>query len=426
MDHAGSLLCNLRGAALLDQRFTGKFFLRLTSLQDIIRFKLGRNRSEYLEKLDLAANNITAGSCDFSDLTSYTKRGKQIFKPNTLESVYALRRVNKILGRIYKVKQSDRDAISRQINSLVSDTSKYIVIKGDVKSFYESIPRDAVYSKIESNRILSHQNRNIIKNIFSCETIQDTPGLPRGISISSSLSELYIREFDRHIRSLDGVYYYARYVDDFVIFCHSRSGEIIQDAEHKLKLLGLSLNRAKMKKINSENILSGIDTLTFLGYEHISDGNTTKIRISQSRIRKIKTRIVLAYLDYAKNKDIELLCLRLKFITGNYLIREPSPQDSDARGLMAGFYYNNQALNDLGQLLELDSFLMRLCRSKRGSIYRNIGATDMRAACVATQGITFDKGFNQRKVYSIARSDFPRIKKCWRKEELYEKKSQAK
>lgn len=411
---------------MLDQKITGKSFLRLTSLKDIIRFKLGRNRSEYLEKLELAAQNITAGSCDFSDLSSYTKRGKQIFKPNTLESVYALRKVNKILGRIYKVKQSDRDAISKQINSLISDTSEYTIIKGDVKSFYESIPRDSVFSKIESNRILSYQNRNIIKYIFSCKNILNTPGLPRGISISSSLSELYIREFDRHIRALDGVYYYARYVDDFVIFCHSKCEEIVQSAENKLKQLGLSLNHSKMKTIKSENILSGIESLSFLGYEHVISGSTTKIRISQNRIRKIKTRIVLSYLNYAKNKDIELLCLRLKFITGNYLIREPSPQDSGTRGLMAGFYYNNKALNDPKQVLDLDSFLMRLSRSKKGSIYRNVGTADMRAACIATQGITFDKGFNQRKVYPIAKSDFPRIKNCWKREELYEKKPKDK
>lgn len=70
---------------------------------------------------------------------------------------------------------------------------------------------------------------------------------------------------------------------------------------------------------------------------------------------------------------------------------------------MAGFYYNNKTLSDLQQIKELDTFLMKLCRSKRGSIYRTIGATEMRAICIATQGISFDKGFNQRKVYTIAK-----------------------
>jgi hypothetical protein len=88
---------------------------------------------------------------------------------------------------------------------------------------------------------------------------------------------------------------------------------------------------------------------------------------------------------------------------------------------MAGFYYNNKTLSDPQQIQELDSFLMRLCRSKRGSIYRSIGATDMHTACIATQGISFNKGFNQRKVYAIAKTEFARIKNCWTRESDYEK-----
>lgn len=43
-------------------------------------------------------------------------------------------------------------------------------------------------------------------------------GLPRGLSISSVMSELYMKYFDLRIRRLEGVYYYARFVDDIVVF----------------------------------------------------------------------------------------------------------------------------------------------------------------------------------------------------------------
>lgn len=402
---------------MLNQNFTGKSFLKLTSLRDIIRFKLGRDKSEYLEKLDTAAKNILENGCDFSDISCYIARGKKVFKPNSLESVYSLRRVNKILGRIYKVKQSDRDGISRQLNSLIADTSPYIVLKGDIKSFYESISRDSVVAKIESNRILSHHNRNIINQVFSCSSISKVDGLPRGISISSSLSELYIRDFDRHIRALEGVYYYARYVDDFIIFCHAKVDDIQSEIEKKLKEMGLFLNYKKLKKIKSDSLLDSSEHLSFLGYQHYVDiAGLGQIRISKNRIRKIKTRIVLSFLDYAKNKNIDLLCLRLRFITGNYLIRE-NPSD-ETNGLMAGFFFNNKALTDLEQVIELDIFLMKLCRSRRGSIYRAVGAPHMKEACIATQGISFDRGFNQRRVYKIAKNEFALIKECWRREEL--------
>jgi hypothetical protein len=422
MDALGYLSGDKRSDQLLDQNFTGKSLLRLTSINDVIRFKLGRKRSEYLEILELVAKKIVDEGCDFSALSFYEKKGKKIFKPSSLESVYSLRRVNKILGRIYKVKQADRDTITKQISSLVSDTSRYTIIKGDIKGFYESIPREAVIAKVESNRILSYQNRRIVRQVFSCASVSAVPGLPRGISISSSLSELYIREFDRYIRALEGVYYYARYVDDFIIFCHAKSGDILEKIEKKLKQLELSLNYKKIKEIDSEMLSDNTEHLSFLGYEHFLDSDSSvKIRISRNRIRKIKTRIVLSFLDYAKNQDIPLLCLRLKFITGNYLIREPSRPNENSQGLMAGFYYNNKTLSDLQQIKELDTFLMKLCRSKRGSIYRTIGATEMRAICIATQGISFDKGFNQRKVYTIAKTEFSRIKNCWKRESDYEK-----
>lgn len=296
-------------------------------------------------------------------------------------------------------------------------------MKGDIKSFYESISRESVLAKIDSNRILSYQNRRIIKQIFSCESLSNTSGLPRGISISSSLSELYIREFDRYVRTLEGVYYYARYVDDFIIFCHTKSNEIFNAIEEKLEKLNLKLNYKKIKKINSTQIIERSESLVFLGYEHFFDcDQSTKTRISKNRVRKIKTRIVLSFLDYSKNTDINLLKLRLQFITGNYLIRESTANNNESYGLMGGFYYNNKGLTDPKQIKELDLFLMKLSRSKRGSIFRSIGAKNMRAACFAIKDISFSKGFNQRKIYNIAKQEFTQIKDCWKRESNYEKR----
>ncbi|MNP36850.1 hypothetical protein D3C76_1302670 [compost metagenome] len=88
---------------------------------------------------------------------------------------------------------------------------------------------------------------------------------------------------------------------------------------------------------------------------------------------------------------------------------------------MAGFYYNNKTLSDTQQIKDLDTYLMKLCRSKRGSIYRAVGSKCMREASIATQGISFSKGFNQRVIYSIAKTEFALIKECWKREGEYEK-----
>ena len=72
-------------------------------------------------------------------------------------------------------------------------------------------------------------------------------------------------------------------------------------AESKLNSMGLALNHKKIKQVRSSEILSRSQTINFLGYEHYIDANgSAKTRISKNRIRKIKTRIALAFLDYAK------------------------------------------------------------------------------------------------------------------------------
>lgn len=65
---------------MLNQNFTGKSLLRLTTIKDIIKFKLGRKQSEYLEKLELVAKNILEYGCDFADLTSYQKKVRKFSK----------------------------------------------------------------------------------------------------------------------------------------------------------------------------------------------------------------------------------------------------------------------------------------------------------------------------------------------------------
>jgi hypothetical protein len=48
-------------------------------------------------------------------------------------------------------------------------------------------------------------------------TIKHEKGVPRGVGISSYLSELYMENIDNEIRNLQDVIYYARYVDDIFI-----------------------------------------------------------------------------------------------------------------------------------------------------------------------------------------------------------------
>lgn len=407
----------LIGGIMLDQRINAKTFLKMTSLKDIIRYKLGRDKAEYLESLQSAIDDISNKCHNFDDVLCYEIKGKKVYKLDTVASLYYARHINRLLKRLYKVKQSNRDDITQQTNVLLQETSPFYVIKGDIANFYESIDRVKLISKLKSDRLLDLRHVSVIEKIFSCA--HGSVGVPRGISFSSTLSELYVRTFDDAIRGMTGVYFYARYVDDFIIFTHDDSVNINSIGD-ELSKLGLELNRNKTHKYSSNLLYNGKQCITFLGYMHfIDDSLNAVIKIANKRIRKIKTRIVLSFLDFFKTKDFTLLELRVRFLTGNYIIN--TSQDKQKK-LLAGFYYNNAAITEFSQISDLDRFLMRIVKSKSGFIPKGISVKLMRKLNGISKECFFYKGFNSRSVHEIDVEKFKAIKACWEREYIYEKK----
>ncbi|NKC48016.1 hypothetical protein HED54_04565 [Ochrobactrum anthropi ATCC 49188] len=74
-------------------------------------------------------------------------------------------------------------------------------------------------------------------------------GLPTGISLSATLSELYLRNFDRGIKALPWVRYFARYVDDIIIIAEPRTtAQLMESALISGLPDGLALNSGKDKR----------------------------------------------------------------------------------------------------------------------------------------------------------------------------------
>ncbi len=66
-------------------------------------------------------------------------------------SYYAVKQLQFNVNRTFKVIQSDRNKIIKQIFNIVSDGFPKIIIKTDIKSFYESIP---LKQKVQKGNIL--------------------------------------------------------------------------------------------------------------------------------------------------------------------------------------------------------------------------------------------------------------------------------
>jgi len=300
------------------------------------------------------------------------------FLTETLENKLILRKLNDNIKRLYKAEQANRRIIISQIKVLLEETCPCWIIKTDIKKFYESIDRNKLLLKFKDDSMLSHYSMFLLNKLFSNITISLSTGVPRGMNISATLSEIYMRKFDRWIRESEGVFFYARFVDDIIIFINTLfdAKYIIENIDIKLKELasGLTINQEKTQLFNGliieqinikgENENNKKSFLEYLGYRFAKNQKELLITIADKKIKKMKTRITFSFLDFIKNNNFNLLNNRILFLTGNYGIKKTA----EGNTLKSGIFFNYPNLNNKMQLIELTTFYRRILFCKRGKI----------------------------------------------------------
>lgn len=280
---------------------------------------------------------------------------KPLYLAANIETKIVLRYLDKLVKRVYKVKQANRDRIIKQLKSILQSTNEFYIIKLDISSFYESIDSAKLIQRLRDDGIISFQNVSYIESVINKTS---GTGLPRGIPFSASLSELYLRDLDKYLKSNSNISYFARYVDDIIIIS---SEDISKDVSFYVENnLSLVLNKSKMKIRPIKNTETGIKDFEFLGYnfkvtskvrERKDKSRDLTISISQSKIEKIKRRIIKASLIFIQNKNFDSFYDRLRLIFSNYQL------DSNANGiLMTGIYYNYKYITDNSSLNKINQF----------------------------------------------------------------------
>lgn len=145
-----------------------------------------------------------------------------------------------------------------QLKSILSDDFPKIIIKTDIKSFYESLNHKLLLEKLKKSNELSLTTRKIISRMlisYKQESSLDK-GIPRGIGVSAYLAELYMKRFDSVVSKIENLIYYSRYVDDIILVVGRKSENDINDIynllESELKKESLEINKdpVKTKKLN--------------------------------------------------------------------------------------------------------------------------------------------------------------------------------
>ncbi|MDD6485780.1 MAG: reverse transcriptase domain-containing protein [Spirochaetales bacterium] len=339
---------------MLEQIITERDVRQLIHKHELYQEKGDSDFVDFNEIIKGIYANISSSNFNFNINKTYLY-DKPLYLAGNIETKIVLRYLDKLVKRIYKVKQANRDRIIKQLISILQSTNEFYIIKLDISSFYESIDTTKLIQRLRDDGIISFQNVSYIESVINKTSGN---GLPRGIPFSASLSELYLRDLDKYLKSNTNVSYFARYVDDIIIIS---SEDISKDVSfYVVNNLSLVLNKSKMKIRPIKNTETGIKDFEFLGYnfkvtskvrERKDKSRDLTISISQSKIEKIKRRIVKAALIFIQNKNFDSFYDRLRLIFSNYQL------DSNANGiLMTGIYYNYKYITDNSSLNKINQF----------------------------------------------------------------------
>ena len=371
-------------------------------------------KEEFAKKVNLIiGNDINEGKYHFK-----IKKCWDLFLNNhpkdSMESLcqdLVLRKLYNNIKRIYRIEQSNRNQIIKQMVSLLTDEACKWVVRLDIRNFYESIERERLINRFLEDGRLNYQSILLLKNLFSNSTISQMKGLPRGLNISSVMSELYMEYFDLEIRRMDGVFYYARFVDDIIIFCSSRNSQenVWKNVPELLGKLGLKLNESKSERWDNQQK----KPLTYLGYTFKPKENhiiEIEIAIADKKVNVIKTRITKSFVRFAKDGNFIKLKNRIKFLTGNITINNPST----LLPIRIGIYFNYNMITSRASLYELDKYYQKLLHCRTGRLGLKLKKKFNVNQVEELSKYSFVFGFEKHVRHYFTSAMIANITNCWR------------
>lgn len=332
--------------------------------------------------------------------------GKNIFTlDKNIFCHMVLRKVINNIRQVYNIKPSNRQSIMLQIKSVLSTSFPFHIIRTDIENFYESIDSTSLLRRLRDDGLLSITTLQIIDHILG-KCLPKEKGLPRGIGFSAYLSELFMRDFDSKMRSMQDVIYYARYVDDiFVVYAPTQN----RNKSFYMKSIDEYLDKIKLKrnKLKTEEFSNASSKcFTYLGYEITIKGKEIEFDISENKFNRYKNRLDAIFNSYEKqcscnnSRALQELFLRIKYLTGN--TRLPGTY----MHVFVGLFFSNPLLTlpNNNKLEKLDKY-MNSSIDKISCLNKNYAEY--------LKKYSFLKGFEEKKYYKFTVKEIKRIVSPW-------------
>lgn len=383
-------------------------------------------RSSYADQLASSAYDLYSNFLPVYPLRKWILWKKWHFAPHSKPCELLLRKLSRNLMQGLSWHQASRDGIVENLKHLLAEGVPYRLYRLDISNFYESVNLNDTRQMIEDCDELAPCTKAIADKILHYQILFGEQGIPRGLAISAILSELLMRKFDLEIVDDKAVFFYARYVDDIIIITANREtpNNFISRLEdvlpkglvfNKKKFLVESLNKSEKEPAGHSKL-----DLEYLGYEFSifnpitgKAGSTRKVQcsISEKKIRKIKTRVFRALLEYGKNSDDDLLVDRIKFLTSNFKVFNKNTGYTN----MAGIYFN-YSLIDLGdeKLKILDRFLVGAVLSAGNLKRRGPSVLLSNVLRKRLLRLSFERGHKDQIFNHFSGNRLEIIGRCWK------------
>lgn len=360
-----------------------------------------------------------------------TLGGKSVARASTFRAALALRKVNLNLRHCVGTDTEDRRAVVESLRGILAEGVPYRLYKFDIRRFFESTTPDYVLTLLTSaDKGISLATMRVVNVVLKHHEIFGNSGIPRGLGISSTIAELVMSSFDGIVESHGEVFYYRRYVDDITLVTSQR-----EDAAAFLQFLkqtlpaGLEFKRSKSSgfpvkrfrssdaKFNKKPIFKTFD---YLGYQFNVATDKHRIEplgrrevwldIADSKVSKIKTRIVKTLLAFNSNKDFDLLDRRIRHLTSNLSLLDRS------RGIrrVVGIHYNYPLVDyDQTQALKaLDRFLQNALSSNKGRVFRRVVLTSAQRQRLGKY--SFFAGARGKRFFQMSVKNLGQVQKVWK------------
>jgi len=368
-------------------------------------------------------------------ISSQLSKGRQVFKHSELAQELALRLSVRNLIAGAGLSFSNRNLVTRAVQSVLQGASAYTVIRLDVKEFYASFQHEPVRQKVLSdNARLGARTTSLISEFLLGLQDKGISGLAPGLPLSGVLAEYMMADFDSSARRHPEVDHYFRFVDDIFLLCSPDAIPQSVIADFKALLPpGLTLNTQKQSVLRlpkvGDRAASPISKTHFeyLGYSYQpesvawngsqrdkfkEDWRRVNVDIALAKVSKLKSRFVLSLLDYKRNPDIELLVARVRCLTENFNF---SDQRTGKRR-SSGIYYNYPILTDplCGQLAKLDEFLHGVLFLGNGRLAVRMRRVLPMSARRKLAGFSFVRGHSSKRTQHLSVAQLSEIVGAWK------------